>query len=142
MKRLTVLLLPLIAAGLCGCATAGKKDLEMQGLKNQITALESEIQSKNQEIDSLKDALNKTEAEEKAPVQSRDLKYRYSARDKLVQQALKNAGYYNGSIDGQIGRDTREAIRAFQKANNLRVDGKVGRKTWKVLKRFLGEKLK
>lgn len=54
-----------------------------------------------------------------------------------IQIALKNAGYYTGPIDGNIGRQTMKAIKDFQKANNLEVDGKVGDKTWDVLKQYL-----
>lgn len=36
-----------------------------------------------------------------------------------VQIALKNAGFYKGTIDGRIGRGTRDAVNAFQRENNL-----------------------
>ncbi|MDD5348069.1 MAG: peptidoglycan-binding domain-containing protein [Candidatus Omnitrophica bacterium] len=56
---------------------------------------------------------------------------------KDIQTALKNAGYYTGSIDGKIGPKSTAAIESFQKDNGLTVDGKVGPKTWTVLSRFL-----
>jgi peptidoglycan hydrolase-like protein with peptidoglycan-binding domain len=40
---------------------------------------------------------------------------------KKVQQALKDKGVYSGPIDGKYGPGTRDAISAFQKANNLHV---------------------
>ncbi len=44
-----------MAVSLSGCATFGKKkDLEIQGLKNQVSALESQVQSKDQEISGLR----------------------------------------------------------------------------------------
>ncbi len=46
-----------------------------------------------------------------------------------IQQKLKNWGYYNGSVDGKFGSKTQEAVRKFQKANNLKVDGIAGEKT-------------
>lgn len=52
---------------------------------------------------------------------------------KKVQQALKNAGFYTGSIDGKIGPKTREAIRAFQAQNGLKADGVAGTQTWAKL---------
>lgn len=52
-----------------------------------------------------------------------------------VQIALKNAGYYGGEADGKIGRQTREAIKSFQTANNLKADGVVGPNTWEILKK-------
>ncbi|HOX54784.1 MAG TPA: peptidoglycan-binding domain-containing protein [Candidatus Omnitrophota bacterium] len=54
-----------------------------------------------------------------------------------IQKALKNAGLYNGTIDGVIGKKTRAAIEDFQTKNNLQVDGKVGPKTWEALKIYL-----
>jgi peptidoglycan hydrolase-like protein with peptidoglycan-binding domain len=54
-----------------------------------------------------------------------------------IQQALKNAGLYDGSIDGKIGPKTKRAIEEFQRQNDLQVDGKVGQKTWEKLKVFL-----
>jgi Putative peptidoglycan binding domain len=50
--------------------------------------------------------------------------YRYWAgMATAVQTELANRGYYHGSIDVAIGPGSREAIRAFQKANNLPVSG-------------------
>jgi len=40
---------------------------------------------------------------------------------KKVQQALKDKGVYSGAIDGKMGPSTMDAIRAFQKKNNLDV---------------------
>jgi murein L,D-transpeptidase YcbB/YkuD len=57
-----------------------------------------------------------------------------------IQAALKNAGFYNGNVDGKIGPMTKKAIMEFQKANKLKADGKVGPKTWEALSRHLGEK--
>ena len=58
---------------------------------------------------------------------------------KLIQQALKNAGLYDGKIDGNIGPRTKKAIEAFQTQNGLKADGKVGRKTWKALSVYLNK---
>lgn len=57
--------------------------------------------------------------------------------EKMIQQALKNSGFYKGGIDGNIGPKTKEAIKEFQAKNNLTLDGKVGPKTWAVLKNSL-----
>ena len=57
-----------------------------------------------------------------------------------IQQALKNAGYYQGSLDGKIGPATRAAIKAFQADNGLGTDGVCGRKTWAKLKAYLDTK--
>ena len=51
-----------------------------------------------------------------------------------IQQALKNAGYYNGPVDGKVGPQTRKAVQAFQRDNGLTADGVIGRNTWNRLK--------
>lgn len=40
-----------------------------------------------------------------------------------VQQRLRNLGYYNGAVDGELNDATREALRAFQTAQGLEVTG-------------------
>lgn len=50
-----------------------------------------------------------------------------------LQQALKNKGYYSGSVDGSFGSATTVAVVAFQTAQGLRVDGKAGPATQRAL---------
>lgn len=50
-----------------------------------------------------------------------------------IQTALKDGGYYSGSIDGIFGSATKKAVIAFQKENKLTPDGIVGNKTLKAL---------
>ncbi len=57
--------------------------------------------------------------------------------EERVQTALKNAGFYQGKIDGIIGPISIKAIQAFQKSHGLSADGKVGPKTWAQLEPFL-----
>ena len=54
-----------------------------------------------------------------------------------IQTALKNAGFYQGNIDGKIGQKSKQAIKDFQAKNDLGVDGKVGPKTWEKLQPYL-----
>jgi len=142
-----------------GCATTRKKgDLEAQGLKNEITALEAQIQTKDEEIASLKDELDRVIAEREAlasekfspqiaPVKQTKTKksigeVKSRPNPKQIQIALLNAGYNPGSLDGKMGEQTNDAIRAFQRANGLPADGKVGKKTWKLLRPYLYKKIK
>ncbi|GEM_PF-5155651 len=53
-----------------------------------------------------------------------------------IQKALTEAGYYKGPVDGVIGSKTKEALRKFQEANNLKADGVCGPKTWEKLKTY------
>ncbi len=57
----------------------------------------------------------------------------------MIQQALKNAGFYQGAVDGKIGPRSKEAIKDFQRKNDLVADGKVGPKTWALLKGYLDQ---
>lgn len=147
-KVITFSLLACFVISLGGCATARKqKVLEIQGLKNQVSVLEAQIQSKDEEINSLKEALAKTMEEKETQVKRMSKKrviaeVKSRPKVKQVQIALANAGYNPGNIDGRMGGQTRDAIRAFQRANNLAVDGKVGKETWALLKEYLYKKVK
>ena len=56
---------------------------------------------------------------------------------KVLQRALKRAGYDAGTIDGIFGPRTEAAVRAFQRANGLTVDGIVGPRTWAALAPYM-----
>jgi len=145
MRRMMLLVIGVTALFLSGCATTGakQKDLEIQRLHTQLSAVNAQVQAKDEEISGLREELSRTQeqsissgnesagdAAEKKEVKSRPTV-------KQIQKALKNAGYNPGSIDGKFGRQTKEAIKDFQKANNLKPDGKVGKRTWKLLRKSL-----
>lgn len=48
---------------------------------------------------------------------------------RVLQQALIDLGYYEGTADGTFGDQTEAAVRAFQSANGLKADGLAGTKT-------------
>ncbi len=52
---------------------------------------------------------------------------------RTIQTKLKNWGYYKGSVDGIYGSKTKEAVKYFQRKNNLTVDGIAGAKTLKAM---------
>lgn len=141
-KSVVIFIITIFVISLNGCASVRKqKELEIQGLRNQVSALESQIQAKDEEINSLKETVAK--AEETRVSKKKvigEVKSRPTA--KQVQLALRNAGYNPGKIDGRMGKLTRDAIRAFQKANNLNPDGKIGKVTWGLLKDYLYKKSK
>jgi Putative peptidoglycan-binding domain-containing protein len=56
---------------------------------------------------------------------------------RTIQGALKEAGFYNGNIDGKVGPQTRSAITSFQRSQGLKADGIVGRATWNALQAFV-----
>jgi len=45
---------------------------------------------------------------------------------KTLQEKLQALGYYTGDIDGKFGASTETAVKAYQKAQSLKVDGIVG----------------
>lgn len=137
----------IFAFSLTGCVTVRKKNLEQQGLKNQIQALEVQVREKDQEIIDLREVLareiqQKEELGKKVSTTKFIGEVRSRPNVKQIQTALKNAGYDPGPIDGKIGKRTREAIKAFQKANNLTADGKTGKLTWNLLRDYLYKKTK
>jgi hypothetical protein len=144
VKRVVLLgLVVIFVFSLSGCCiTIGKnKELEIQGLRNQVAALESQLRAKDEGMSSSREPLVKSSEEVSVGMnQIGELKQHPNV--KQIQVALKNAGYYQGSVDGVMGKGTRQAIRAFQTANDLSADGKVGKKTWMVLKDYLEKKVK
>ena len=48
---------------------------------------------------------------------------------RTLQQNLKTLGYYTGTVTGNFGPLTKEAVYSFQKANGLSADGVAGEKT-------------
>jgi len=127
MGKNLIVLLSLAFFG-AGCATLeyqnkinslegrlGKLQTENTVLKDKVTALEG----------ALTDATKKQKVVLKAP----------TAKD--IQTALKNAGFYQGDVDGRIGSKTKEAVMKFQEANGLNPDGAVGSRTWEKLSEYL-----
>lgn len=149
-KTVALLILVIFVIALGGCAGLRKQnDLEIQGLRNQISAMEAQLQAKDEEISALRETPGKsiesqTIAQLAPSGDSKKISYAAKAHptNRQIQTALKNAGYDPGVIDGKIGRRTRQAITEFQKANNLNADGKVGPKTWGLLKKYLLKKEK
>ncbi|MDD5512567.1 MAG: hypothetical protein PHD09_02195, partial [Candidatus Omnitrophica bacterium] len=63
-RGVVLLLLSVFVISLSGCATARKQsELDMQGLRNQVSVLESQLRDKDNEIYSLQEALNQANAE-------------------------------------------------------------------------------
>ncbi|MEG1894168.1 MAG: peptidoglycan-binding protein [Clostridia bacterium] len=58
----------------------------------------------------------------------------------ILQNALKNAGYDPGSLDGLFGTKTQSALKAFQKTKNLPETGIADTNTWLALAPNIDEK--
>jgi len=50
-----------------------------------------------------------------------------------LQQTLKDLGYFNGAPSGQFEAQTQQAVKRFQRDNQLVADGHVGRRTLMML---------
>jgi hypothetical protein len=57
---------------------------------------------------------------------------------KELQTALKGLGYDCGAVDGEYGKNTEKAVKAFQTAHKLSVDGDYGPITHKAMVADLG----
>ncbi len=55
---------------------------------------------------------------------------------KIIQQFLKDKGYYNGKVGGRYGRLTKKAVAKFQKAYGLNPDGLWGKYTQNLYERL------
>lgn len=139
--KIKVLVLLVISVMLSGCATTTKKNsAQIRQLQDRISYLESELDKKNRETAATAEDLiisNDYDAfsDSKSSARTDAVKSKLSMKE--VQTALKNAGFYKGPIDGKAGPKTREAIKQFQKANDLKADGMVGKRTAKKLSVYL-----
>jgi peptidoglycan hydrolase-like protein with peptidoglycan-binding domain len=51
-----------------------------------------------------------------------------------AQQGLAKAGYYKGKPSGQLDADTKKALKAFEKANNMPATGRLTDSVYAKLK--------
>lgn len=58
---------------------------------------------------------------------------------KFLQYALNYLGYNCGTVDGDFGNNTKNAVKNFQKAKKLTKDGIVGTQTWTAIRDALPE---
>lgn len=145
MGMLRVGFLGLLVVGLTGCAgTRGAQMREMQtqmahlegrvrAIEQQTGLVESKAWNQREDVAYLRGRVEGLQTGVGAPGKAASIK----PTKKQIQLALKNAGYYDGSIDNKIGPRTKEAIREFQHTHGLSVDGRVGSKTWAQLAQYL-----
>lgn len=136
MRAVSVLSAVVLSMCLSGCVTTQAPKAAQTPPQTVVSEDQAKIKSLEQEINRLKDenfALRKQlEAASKREVRMPNATE--------IQTALKKAGFFKGTIDGQIGPETKEAIRKFQQANNMAVDGVVGSRTWALLVKYLEQK--
>lgn len=139
MLWMKLILLALLIFSLSGCATTGKEavNLETEQLKARVSELEEELKQKDEMLDYFEAQLRESQKAEERALKEKTSEKSSKLSGRQIQTALKNAGFYNGPIDGKIGKQTRRAIRQFQKAQGLPADGLAGAKTCLKLKNFL-----
>lgn len=131
-----------------GCASKKKTTKQIGALEAQMGVVTEELTRLDQQIQELRSGSQATSAgssrvssaSSSAGGNYSDV-YRTPSGFELpshdIQSALKNAGYYQGNVDGKIGPATKDAVKAFQRDNGLEADGVVGRRTWDKLKPYL-----
>jgi len=138
-----------------GCATVGGGSSRIKALEERVVALEQELGRGGRPVSHQTDAavedivLDESimrELEQDVTGKFRVVRTRrtggtsvasVSKTKKNIQRALKNAGHYKGKVDGVLGKQSRRAIRSFQRANGLPADGICGTRTWDKLKKYL-----
>jgi len=140
IKRLALFAILLIFCFFCGCKKK-TPEVSFESPYEIITELE-ELKNMSPQLKGMEKPLNPQvtavaakETDNKASVYPKNTAdYKPSVKD--IQFALKNAGFYNGALDGKSGPRTKVAIKDFQRENNLKVDGVAGKKTWGKLSRY------
>lgn len=126
-----------------GCASTQRanKDMQIQQLREQVETLKYELSQKNEEAVGLDEEMRSVPPKKHVSGKNQGgAEYRFDgsrASTKRIQNALKNAGFYKGPIDGKIGKGTKKAIKEFQKANKLKPDGVIGKETILTLKKYM-----
>lgn len=129
MKKIVYGILPLVALFLTGCATSSGK---IEKLESRIETLETKCGVAVSE----ETAAPASMEEVAAPASEAQVAAPETPTKKDIQATLKNAGFYEGTVDGKFGPKTKKAVEDFQAANELKVDGKVGPNTWEKLKKY------
>ncbi len=134
----------LLVSGCAATVQSGKKEGE---LKTQVAALETRVNELNQRVEELSPKQETIEPQgqgrQTARMENTSAHQKANAKaggilsTKQIQLALKTAGYYNGTVDGKAGPQTKEALKAFQRANGLTPDGVAGTKTAAALTKHL-----
>ena len=134
-----------------GCTTKKRHERDFTNLQNEIGQLQGDVTRLDQSLKDTEMALKSVQERGQTPQVAtgsgsvlgqltQGSIYRTPSGFELpavsIQRALKNAGYYQGTLDGKVGSRTQQAIKNFQKDNGLETDGVCGRQTWSRLQSF------
>ncbi len=133
------LIVSVLTVFVAGCATARPRhtDASAPPADPQVTALQTELQAKDQQIQDLQYQLEQSRT---GTPYSNTVSSGTSSKIRVrgvtvaeVQRSLTAAGFDPGAVDGRFGKKTKAAIKAFQRSKGLKADGVVGERTWKLL---------
>ena len=136
-KKFIVLFVMLLFVAFSGCASVPQDYPQLTG---RVDSLEQKVQKLEEGQGQIKEIVisqletKKDTTDISSSAISAEIPVDPSTKD--IQIALKNAGLYDGEVDGKTGPKTRNSIMEFQKQNNLKVDGVVGKNTWETLGKF------
>ena len=154
MLGLRMVMVGALAFLITGCATTQNKT-SMDQMQIKVADLEKKVEEKDSEIVDLKYQVKDLNSRLESPQPAESETSSHGSRAEMdqsntskgvikvsasisdVQKALKNAGFYKGTVDGKIGQQTKKAIENFQRKHNLTADGIIGRRTWEELKVYL-----
>ena len=137
----------ILSLGVAGCVGNSKYNKDMATMKSQMQLVQQDVENLRSNQGKVEDQVASAQKSKAAQgsgegeaVVAGEI-YRtpsgFTLPSKDIQKALKNAGYYNGTVDGKIGNATRSALKQFQEDQGLNADGVCGRKTWAKLRSFL-----
>lgn len=137
MRKLYILIVIGTLAFLAGCNQqksdiATVSPLDQMGSSNAVT-----ISLNEQGATAVTPAETMATSETMTQEISSDAAATTTPTNQQIQQALKNAGLYQGPVDGVLGKKSKKAITEFQEQNGLNADGKVGKRTWAKLEPYL-----
>ena len=136
----------LILAGFAMLTVAGCATSKQQIMQNRVAELEQQLAEKDKQLeqtntmskdanivfdDSLSGHSSRSHGSAEGKVSTA------KKTNKNIQRALKNAGFYKGTVDGKPGKRTKAAIREFQRSKGLKADGVVGKRTWQKMAEYL-----
>ncbi len=144
MKEWSLLMMLMLTAGLSGCGTT-KTAQELKQLQSQIGLLDQRVSQLERVGNPWAASPGSAPAVTSVPAPEPPARQAAAAAStsggakpgtREIQQALKNAGFYQGAVDGKMGPLTKDAVREFQRVHGLKDDGVVGRQTWGKLNAY------
>lgn len=142
-KIIAIFVFILMAATLASCSAKSQEQAVPQtetALENNTTVVEEKapvVETAKEQAQTIAKTSPAQTVSSQEGITSSSSEVVVKPTNEEIQKALKNAGLYDGSVDGVIGKRTKKAIEDFQSQNNLTIDGKVGRQTWDKLNTYL-----